>query len=69
MSVLQFMIKADEILKDDGLSYSERKKRINQIRRDAMLEYKFYSPEMREIDRHIVDTLKGQDQRAQASSQ
>ena len=69
MSILQFMIRADEILRDSNLDYSERKRQINLLRRDAMLEYRYYSPQMRIIDKHIVDTLKGQDQRAQASSQ
>lgn len=69
MSILQFMHRADEILGDDHLSYAERKNRINSLRLDAMTEFKFYSPQMQELDSHIVSVLKGQSQHSQAINQ
>lgn len=46
------------ILASDALTDSQKKEALNRTRRDAMLQFSFYSPQMRHIDNYIKRSLK-----------
>lgn len=59
-----FKARSALILDDDTLTDQQRKYQINELRRDAMLRYSFYSTEMRQLDNFIRQRIRGDRYRA-----
>lgn len=46
------------ILASDALTDSQKKEALNRTRRDAMLQFSFYSPQMEHVDNFIRQRLR-----------
>ena len=57
-SPIRFLQQVDAVMEDDALSGDQRIHALNNIRRDSMRQYGYFTDGFRKIDKAITEALK-----------